>query len=50
MVYAFVLGAVWVLDGMRYPAFGVATGAVSLAFVAVAVYRFVRETGRFVRG
>lgn len=46
IAYVFVLGVIWALDGTRYPAFGAATGAASLAFVAVAAYRFVRETSR----
>lgn len=41
IAYVFVLGVVWVLDGFRYLTFGVATGALSLAFVVVAVYRVV---------
>ncbi|WP_115862890.1 hypothetical protein [Halorussus litoreus] len=44
VAYAFVLGVVWALDGMTYPTFGVATGAISVAFVAVVVYRFLDES------
>lgn len=45
VAYVFVLGVVWVLDGFRYPLFGVVTGALSLAFVAVAVYHVVDGSG-----
>lgn len=50
VAYAFALGVVWALDGMAYPTFGLATGAISVAFVAVVVYRFLDESRRAARG
>jgi len=50
VAYAFALGVVWALDGMAYPTFGLATGAISVAFVAVVVYRFLDESRRAAPG
>ena len=44
--YSLALGVVWLLGGAPRPVLGAATGAISTAFLALAVYRFVRESRR----
>lgn len=43
-VYTATLGVLWVLGGMRYPEIGLLTGAVSVVFIGLAVYLFLRES------
>lgn len=40
--FAIYLGVLWVLGGVERPAIGLATGAVSVAFILVGIYQFVR--------
>lgn len=43
-VYVLTLGVLWMLDGMEYHEVGVATGAVSVVFLGLSVYLYVRES------
>ncbi|WP_135828467.1 hypothetical protein [Halorussus halobius] len=46
VAYSLVLGVVWLVGGAPRPALGAMTGAISTAFVALAVYRFVQASRR----
>ena len=41
-MYVVALGVLWFLGGMEYRAFGLLTGVVSVVFVGLAIYQFVR--------
>jgi hypothetical protein len=43
VLHVAVLGVLWILDGMRFPLFGVASGGLSVALAAIAVYLFFEE-------
>lgn len=43
-VYVATLGVLWVLGGMAYPEVGVATGALSVVFLGLMLYLFVRKS------
>jgi hypothetical protein len=43
-VHVAALGVVWLLDGLRFPILGGATGVLSLLFLAAVVRLFVGET------
>lgn len=45
IVYALVLGFIWILNGMEYQTIGLVTGAISTAFLVLISYLFVREGG-----
>lgn len=40
--FAISLGVLWALGGVERPAIGLATGVVSVAFILVGIYQFVR--------
>ncbi|NEU58193.1 hypothetical protein [Halorussus sp. MSC15.2] len=44
-VYVATLGVLWLLGGTEYERVGLVTGAISTAFLGLAVYLFVRESG-----
>lgn len=48
VVYALVLGFIWILNGLEYRTVGIVTGAISTTFVVLISYLFVRE-GRLVQ-
>lgn len=48
--FALFLGALWLLGGTERFTIGIATGAVASAFIVLALYLFVREESRSVRG
>ncbi|MFC7078810.1 hypothetical protein [Halorussus caseinilyticus] len=43
-VYVATLGVLWFLSGMEYRGVGLLTGAISIAFIILVVYLFVRES------
>ncbi|NHN61507.1 MULTISPECIES: hypothetical protein [Halorussus] len=45
-VYVATLGVLWLLGGMEYRSAGLLTGAMSVAFLGLSVYLFLRESGR----
>mgnify|MGYP006896981066 CR=1 FL=1 len=46
-VYVATLGVLWLLEGMAYREMGLLTGAVSVAFIGLAIYLFYEESGLF---
>ncbi|WP_276301634.1 hypothetical protein [Halorussus lipolyticus] len=45
VIYALVLGFIWLLNGMEYRTIGLVTGAISVAFLVLISYLFAREGG-----
>jgi hypothetical protein len=43
VVYALILGFIWILNGMEYRMSGIVTGVVSTIFLVLISYLFVRE-------
>lgn len=48
VVYALILGFIWILNGMQYRTIGIITGVISTTFLVLISYLFVRE-GRLVQ-
>ncbi|WP_435181598.1 hypothetical protein [Halorussus sp. AFM4] len=44
-VYVGTLGVLWLLGGMEYRSVGLLTGALSVAFLGLSVYLYLRESG-----
>lgn len=48
VVYALILGFIWILNGMEYRMVGIVTGTISTTFLVLISYLFVRE-GQLIR-